>query len=505
MPIDNNNNSQQNNFPETDMADIPLRNIQSNASAGGARRPNQTFGTTTGSEDDDSEKRGLFHHRSVAAGRRRVVQDVTRHGTGGPESINIMGKLYNKVVGFSVVTRYLVYVLPVAILLAVPLVILPITGKPTADGRAAKDRVTLGDIHNPDGTLKARGPSLFSLFVWIEVAWLSLWIGKIVAHLLPPVFMFFCGVVSTGTRKYASVLRALEIPLSLFFWALASWLTFKYLFPDDEFQWVHTVVTILLSLFLSSAVLLAEKTIVQLISIGYHQRSFYNRIRDSKHDIALLGLLYDASRTLFPMYCPEFVDEDYVINDSIEMLLSKGKRGHRRGGHGSATPMRIIGDVGRFGDKITSIFGNLASEITGKNVFNPNSSHSIVVTALEKVRSSEALARRIWMSFVVEGSQALTLEDIVEVLGPQHREEAEECFAAIDADANGDISLEEMVRKVVEVGKERKAISSSMKDISQALAVFDQILMFVVLLIVIFIFCKFSLPHPAQNFRAPPR
>lgn len=472
--------AQSNNYPETDMADIPLRNIQSNASSSGARKPAQGI-MATPSEDDDTEKRGLFHHRSIAAGRRKVQKDMQRQGTGGSERLNVMGRLYNKIVGFSVITRYLVYVAPVAILLAVPLIILPITGP--------KDRVSVGLVHNPDGTVKARGPSLFALFVWIEVAWLSLWVGKIVAHLLPPVFMFFCGVVSSGTRKYAGVLRALEIPLSLFFWGLASWLTFKYLFTDDQFEWVKTLKTILLSLFISSAVFLAEKTIVQLISIGYHQRSFDNRIKESKHEILLLGLLYDASRALFPMYCPEFAEEDYVINDSIEMMLTRrGKRVHKRGG--SVTPMRIIGDVGRFGDKLTSVFGNLASEITGKNVFNPNAAHSIVVEALEKVRSSEALARRVWMSFVVEGNQALTLDDIVEVLGPQHRDEAEECFSAIDADGNGDISLEEMIRKVVDIGKERKAIASSMKDIGQALGVFDQILIFIVLLIVIFVFCK---------------
>jgi len=73
-------------------------------------------------------------------------------------------------------------------------------------------------------------------------------------------------------------------------------------------------------------------------------------------------------------------------------------------------------------------------------------------------------------------------------MGPAHREEAEECFSAIDADQNGDISLEEMVRKVVEIGKERKAIANSMKDISQALTVFDKILLFVVTIIVIIIF-----------------
>lgn len=484
MPL---SNSQSENYAETDMADIPLRNIQSNASSSGARKPNQsaTFRTASNSDGDD-EKRGLFRRRSAPAGRRRVQKDMQRQGTGDSVSLNFMGRLYQKIVGFSVITRYLVYVVPVAILLAVPLVIIPITGEPV-DGREAKDRVTVGDIRKADGTI-IHGPSLFRLFLWIEVAWLSLWAGKIVAHLLPPIFMFFCGVVSSGTRKYATVLRALEIPLSLFFWGLASWLTFKYLFTDNQFQWVDTLEKILLALFISSAIFLGEKAIVQLISITYHQRSFANRIKESKHEIRLLGMLYDASRALFPMYCPEFSEEDYIINDSIEMMLSKGKRAHKRGG--SATPMRIIGDVGRFGDKITSVFGNLASEITGKQVFNPNAAHSIVVEALEKVRSSEALARRIWMSFVIEGSDALSMDDIAEVLGPAHKDEAEECFVAIDADGNGDISLDEMVRKVVEIGKERKAIANSMKDISQALAVFDQVLLFIVLLLVVFVFRK---------------
>jgi len=108
------------------------------------------------------------------------------------------------------------------------------------------------------------------------------------------------------------------------------------------------------------------------------------------------------------MYCDEFVDEDYVINDSIEAMLAKSTGHH--GGHkrsGSATPLRIIGEVGRIGDKVTSIFGHIASEITGKQAFNRTSAHSLVVEALEKTRSSEALAKRLWMSFVVEGKEAL--------------------------------------------------------------------------------------------------
>lgn len=57
--------------------------------------------------------------------------------------------------------------------------------------------------------------------------WLSLWISKIVAHFLPRIFQSLMGVVSAGTRKYALVIKALEIPLSLVGWAVASLATFR--------------------------------------------------------------------------------------------------------------------------------------------------------------------------------------------------------------------------------------------------------------------------------------
>ena len=94
------------------------------------------------------------------------------------------------------------------------------------------------------------------------------------------------------------------------------------------------------------------------------------------------------------------------------------------------------------------------------------------------------------MSFVVEGKEALYQEDIIEVLGPNRKEEAEEAFAALDGDGNGDISLDEMIMKIVEMGRDRKAISSSMKDVGQAIGVLDQIFCGVIFIITIFIFGK---------------
>ncbi|OAA43742.1 Mechanosensitive ion channel family protein [Metarhizium rileyi] len=460
---------------------IPLTTVRSNASTTGARKANP--GNST-SYDSSSSQNGFekgeaeMHHRH--AGRRRKMSDgkLGRRGTGDSEevSVNALGRLYAKIVGFSVVTRYMVYIVPIGIILAVPVVLFHFTTTGTGTLVGGED-----------------GPTLFLLFLWIEIMWCALWIAKIAAWVLPKVFMFFCGIVSMGVRKYATVLKNLSITLSLFFWALASWLSFKGLFANPlskELGWVINMERVLVSLFVSSAVLLVEKAFVQLVGVSYHQRSFANRIKASKREIHLLGLLYDASRTLFPMYCEEFAEEDYIINDSIEMML-RGKKGKIAVGNGAATPMKFIGDVGRFGGKVTSAVGHVAKEITGKQVFNPNSAHSIVLEALEKKVPSEALGRRIWMSFVLEGKDALYPEDFEEVLGPAYKEDAEEAFNMIDSDLNGDISLEEMVRKTVEMGTERKAIGEGMKDIGQALRVFDKVLMFVVLLITVFIFFVF--------------
>ncbi|PHH84402.1 hypothetical protein CDD83_1996 [Cordyceps sp. RAO-2017] len=468
--------------PPADMADvgIPLSTVRSNASTG-ARKPALT---TSFESSPTGDEKSELHHRH-AGRRRRMNEGLGRAGTGGSDdvSVNALGRLYARIVGFSTVTRYMVYVIPLGLLLAAPLIVLALTDN--------RDTLPVGSRKNPDTGDEIAGPPLFSIFLWVEISWLSLWAAKIAAWILPKVFMFFCGIVSKGVRKYATVLKNLTIPLSLFFSALASWLTFQNLFRVSNVQgigWVVTVERILAALFASSAVLLAEKALVQLIGVSYHQRSFANRIKASKREIYLLGLLYDASRTLFPMYCPEFAEEDYVINDSIEMML-RGKSGRKTAG--AATPMRVIGGVGRLGDKVTHAVGTMAKEITGKQVLNPNSAHSIVLEALEKQIPSEALGRRIWMSFVLEGKEALYIEDFQEVLGSSYRDEAEEAFDAIDNDMNGDISLDEMMRKVVEIGKERKAIGEGMKDIGQALRVFDKVLLFVVFLIVIFIFFFF--------------
>lgn len=463
--------------------DIPLERVPSN---GVGLRSKQTAHGVPGQHSPYNEKQHLFRghrHRQTPeqGGRPRPL------GYDGEEDrITTMGKVYRKVLNFSIVTRYFVYVSPLAALIAVPIVV----------GATAAQNAAIGGVR------------IVWFFTWVEIVWLSLWVSKIVAHFLPFVFQVLVGVVNSGIRKYALVLRSLEIPLSLVGWAVTSLATFMPLMTKNPTQtslpttkedpsptaptdWEYIVQKILAAAVVSSLVFLAEKFIVQMISINYHRTQFNARIQESKRNIRLLALLHQTSMKLFPAYCNDFADEDYTIADQLNISLGIGGKHGVQGHSGSHTPMRLIQDIGRYGDKLTSAFGDIAHEVTGKELFNPNSSHSVVIEALEKRRSSEALARRIWMSFVVEGQESLSLDDLVEVLGAGRQNEAEECFAALDSDGNGDISLDEMILAVAEFGRERKSIASSMHDVDQAINVLDRLLVAVVLVAVVFVFVAF--------------
>ncbi|QIW94929.1 hypothetical protein AMS68_000447 [Peltaster fructicola] len=447
--------------------DIPLEQVPTQSS--GLRKPSLGYGQSH--SQPYNEKRSTFRGRRH---RADATQKPTIGYDGEEDTITTMGRIYTKILNFSIITRYFLYVLPLALMIAIPIIV--------------------GATAAPDA--KLAGVRIVWFFTWIEIVWLSLWVSKLVAHFLPFIFQVLVGVVNSGIRKYALVIKSLEIPLSLVGWALASLSTFIPLMTKMQGEdstpqdWQNVVQKVLAAFLVCSLIFLFEKLIVQLISINYHRKQFNSRIKESKRNVHLLGLLHEASIKLFPAYCNEFAEEDYNIADQLNLAKVQGKH-HIRQISGIRTPLRLIQDVGRYGDKITSAFGNIAQEVTGKEVFNPNSSHSIVVSALERRRTSEALAKRIWMSFVVEGHESLALEDLVEVLGSGREQDAEEAFAALDQDGNGDISLDEMIMTVCEFSRERKSIANSMHDVDQAINVLDRLLMAVVLVAVVFVFVAF--------------
>ncbi|KAJ5907451.1 hypothetical protein N7495_000133 [Penicillium taxi] len=447
--------------------DIPLTATPSRGQ-NGIRKWGSNVGSAVPVESQDEKA-------ALGPGLRRRRDDNINEHTGKPSEspedgkVNRLGRIYQAIYNFSVVTRYMIYVIPVGIIFAIPIVI----------GATASQNARIGGVH------------IYWFFAWIEVVWVSLWTCKIFAKFIPFVFQTLCGIVSSGTRKYALILRSLETPITLVLWCVVSLVTFLPIMTlnpskksngdTDVTTWEKSVKNILFALLVCSLIYLCEKATIQLISISYHRKQFDAKIKESKHNVYLVGLLFEASRNMFPMHCPEFADEDAEIEDSI--LVQEIKKSKRS----SMMPLRMVrkvgANVGRIGDKVSNVFG--------KTVFNQNANHTMVIEALERKRCAAAMARRIWMSFVVEGRESLFMDDIVEVLGPDHEEDAEECFNRLDKDGNGDISLDEMILTVTEFGRMRQSLNHSMHDVDQAINVLDNLLLCVAGIVGILVFISF--------------
>ncbi|RPA85066.1 hypothetical protein BJ508DRAFT_412208 [Ascobolus immersus RN42] len=388
-----------------------------------------------------------------------------KFGEHSEEELTGIGKIYMQIYNSSIIVRYFIYLVPVSIILAIPTII----------GACLKDKEK-----NRIGGVK-----MMWFFMWFQIVWVSLWVSKLVAKALPYVFQTLAGVVSGGVKKYATVIQALEIPLSLVGWAIASMVSFEPLMQNAKGAWDDRMRMILRACLVSSLIFLVEKLFIQLVSVNYHRKQFDDRIKTTKRNSKLLAQLYEVSRKMFPINSGDFDDEDYIIHQSLAHLVVGSKK----------TPMRsIIGNINLVGDKLTSAFGNVAQEITGrKGVFNPYAASSIVNEALRRKSSSEALAKRIWYSFVPEGAEALTKMDLLEVLGENNEQEAMDIFNTIDSDGNGDVSLEEMIMFVIQQCNERKAVTRSMQDVDNAIGVLDKVLSTVCFIIVIFVFVAFNI------------
>ncbi|KAF8250789.1 hypothetical protein K440DRAFT_107756 [Wilcoxina mikolae CBS 423.85] len=446
------------------IVNIPLTPIKTNASTG-ARKEGQTM---TEYARGEGEGGGVFQGH---IGRRRARDETARDLAEEEGALTTMGKFYDKVLHFSIITRYAVYILPLSLCFLVPILV----------SIYAAPHATIGGVR------------MLWLFVWLEIVWCSLWVSKLVAKALPRVFQALVGVISAGVKKYSLVLKALELPLSLVGWAVASLCSFLPLMtknpdlPPDRFgkiqTWQDRSNKVLISCLVSAVLWLGERLLVRIVSVGYYRRQFENRIKTNKENVRFLSHLYEVSRSLFPEYT-EFREEDYIIHQGLTLIPGMKQAS------GSATPMRaFLGNINIVQDKVTSAFGNIAQEVTGnKNILNPNSAYTTTTEALRRKSSAEALAKRIWMSFVPEGHSALTLADLKEVMGMELEIQAEECFHSLDSDNNGDVSLEEMIMHTIHLHNDRLDVAKSMQDVDNAISALDNVLSFIVFIITVLVF-----------------
>lgn len=96
------------------------------------------------------------------------------------------------------------------------------------------------------------------------------------------------------------------------------------------------------------------------------------------------------------------------------------------------------------------------------------------------------MARRLYRTFAQEDSETALADDLRPAF--DNDDEATAAFSMFDKDLNGDISMEELEAVCVEIGRERKAITASLKDLDSVVSKLDDVFMFIVAVITILVF-----------------
>ena len=369
-----------------------------------------------------------------------------------------LAKAFKRVHDSNFLVRYFMYIVPLVLIILVPLLL----------GGIVFKRATVGGVR------------LLWFCVWLEIVWLTLWCGRILAKSLPWPVGLVSSIFTNNSKKWRDMCKQLEIPATLFFWLLAVLISFLPVMIHHHLEggpvtkpWEVSMNKVIISLFTGATLNFGEKIIVQLIAISFHLRTYADRIEINKFQIGSLTKLYLYSK------------EKIAMEDSdFEERTPSGP------GSGARTPMQLLSEAQKktqsvFG-KVGDVAGKVAGDFTGKAVTKSTHPRQLVITLLNSPTSSQVLARRLYRTFVREDADTVVAEDLKDAF--DNDEEAESAFTMFDKDMNGDISMAELEAVCVDIGKERKSITASLKDLDSVVAKLDAILLFFVLIITVLVF-----------------
>ncbi|PNS18128.1 hypothetical protein CAC42_3573 [Sphaceloma murrayae] len=371
------------------------------------------------------------------------------------EPSNKFAVFVKKVHQSSWVIRYFTYITPVVLILLIPLL--------------------LGYfVFNAN----VGGVQLVWFMIWLEIVWLTLWAGRLLAKCLPWPIGIISSLFTNNSKKWRDMGKQLELPATLFFWWLAVEISFLPIMTTKRIDnvrgtrpWMITMNKVIISIFVGAILNFVEKIIIQLIAISFHLRTYQDRIEINKFQIGSLAKLYEFSKGKIQMEDSEF-------------------EGPSAPGSGARTPGAFFNEatkqtkqaVNKFGD----IAGKVAGDFTGKSVLRSSHPQQVVLQLLNSTNGSQVLARRLYRTFGREDTQTIHQEDLTEAFS--NDEEATAAFQMFDKDMNSDISMEELEAVCVEIGRERKSITASLKDLDSVVSKLDDVFMFVVAIIVLLVF-----------------
>jgi len=272
--------------------------------------------------------------------------------------------------------------------------------------------------------------------------------------------------------------KQLEIPATLFFWGLAVEISFLPTMTNHHVSgdkttknWEGTMNKVIISLFVALILNFVEKILIQLIAISFHLRTYADRIEVNKFQISSLAKLYEFSKKKIDVSDDEFQEKSGTASGA----RTPGQFA-KQAQKGTQEAFKALGDVA----------GRIAGDFTGKKVASSDHPHQVILTLLSSTEGSQVLARRLYRTFCREETETVHSDDLRPAF--VNDDEADAAFTMFDKDMNGDISMEELEAVCVEIGRERKSITASLKDLDSVVSKLDDVFIFLVAVITILVF-----------------
>ena len=329
-----------------------------------------------------------------------------------------LSKFFKKVHGSSFLVRYFVYITPVVLIILIPLLLGAFLFKNTS----------------------VAGVKMVWFCIWLEIVWLTLWAGRILAKCLPWPIGLLSSLFTNNSKKWRDMGKQLELPATLFFWWLAIEISFLPTMKNHHTNgdkatkdWERTTNKVLISIFVGMVLNFVEKIIVQLIAISFHLRTYADRIELNKFQIGSLAKLYKFSKEKIAMEDSEFEQTGTAS--------------------GARTPGQFVKEAQKNTKEAFSKFGDIAGKVagdfTGRQVTQSTHPHQVVLTLLGSTNGAQVLARRLYRTFAREETETVHSDDLRNAF--ETDDEADAAFSMFDKDMNGDISMEELESVCIEV------------------------------------------------------
>lgn len=332
---------------------------------------------------------------------------------------------------------------------------------------------------------------LSGLFLWLEIVWCSLWVLDLCVSVAAVVFHALCQPHAFDTPDYDDLVHDLKVPITIFIWAVVSFVTRSAIYCFDDIQhednWYGILSKVLVATIAVSAIFLVKQTLVELIWIDYKSRFIQPRKDVLVPKVKALSLFYEITGLAV------VEREEPAGNLFTRMIFQK-----------ASSEKRLRWEAFSEGKASAAQLEQISDDVwnrTGKGATAESKNREEMEELAMKAKSNSCSGRSKWYNsrtgpdpmaqgrLKVPGSLtrvctllAGTGDSAASLLRTAVREEVDQVFREIDKDHDDKIGYCEVRTLVLEVAKRLAKLEQGITSLEQVVKSLDRILSAVVVI-----------------------